>query len=328
MARSDLLVDLVEAASRRDDERFKRTLNALISEERAREHHVLADRLEEAGTNNGAVPPDRQRLSQTSRQAALAEVQAELGLSELVIPAPALRACLEVVEEQNRGDLLRAHNLEPRNRLLLAGPPGNGKTSLAGALARELFAPFFVVRYEALIGSFLGETAGNLRRLFDFVQTRRCLLFFDEFDAIAKERGDTHDTGEIKRVVSSLLLQIDDLPSYVLVVVATNHPELLDRAVWRRFQIRLELPAPTVSQRVKWFQLFQSRTGMSLGLAPRTLAERLGGVSYSELRDFAEGVARRIVLSMGELKPRAAASEELDLWTHRYSLSQRSDGRR
>ena len=92
------------------------------------------------------------------------------------------------------------------------------------------------MRYEAVIGSFLGETSGRLKKLFDFVRTHQCVLFFDEFDTLGKERGDVHETGEIKRVVSSLLLQIDALPSHVVVVTATNHAELLDRAVWRRFQ--------------------------------------------------------------------------------------------
>jgi len=97
-----------------------------------------------------------------------------------------------------------------------------------------------------MIGSYLGETAARLKRVFDYARTTPCVLFFDEFDAIGKERGDTHETGEIKRVVSSLLMQIDELPSYTIVAAATNHPELLDRAAWRRFQLRLALPRPTV----------------------------------------------------------------------------------
>ncbi|MGP4763358.1 AAA family ATPase, partial [Klebsiella pneumoniae] len=89
-----------------------------------------------------------------------------------------------------------------------------------------------------LIGSYLGETSGRLKAMLDYARTRRCVLFFDEFETLGKERGDTHETGEIKRVVSSLLLQLDDLPDYVVVVAASNHPELLDSAVWRRFQLR------------------------------------------------------------------------------------------
>jgi len=101
--------------------------------------------------------------------------------------------------------------------------------------------PFVIARYDGLITSYLGETATRLRRLLEFAHTRQCVLFFDEFDTLGKERDDIHETGEIKRVVSSLLLHIDDLPAHVVVVCATNHPELLDRAVWRRFQLKLQL---------------------------------------------------------------------------------------
>src|SRR5258705_225336 len=127
------------------------------------------------------------------------------------------------------------------------------------AIASALMVPFVLARYDALITSFLGETATRLRKLFEYAHTRRCVLFFDEFDTLGKERGDIHETGEIKRVVSSLLLQIDDLPSYVVVIAATNHPELLDRAVWRRFQLRVHLQPPTALQVHQWFVSFAAR---------------------------------------------------------------------
>src|SRR5690606_12529058 len=146
----------------------------------------------------------------------------------------------------------------PRNRVMLAGPPGNGKTSLAEALATELMIPFITVRYEGIMDSYLGETSNKLNNLFEYVRTRHCVLFFDEFDTIGKERGDTQETGEIKRVVSSLLLQIDRLPSHVIVVTATNHPELLDRAVWRRFQLKIELNLPNKKQIDEWIDMFES----------------------------------------------------------------------
>ena len=110
-------------------------------------------------------------------------------------------------------------------------------TSLAEAIAEKLMLPFLTVRYENIIGSYLGETASRLVKLFDYVKTQSCVLFFDEFETIGKERGDTNETGEIKRVVSSLLMQMDNLPSYVIVIAATNHDVLLDKATWRRFQI-------------------------------------------------------------------------------------------
>src|SRR5699024_10533151 len=114
----------------------------------------------------------------------------------------------------------RSHGLDPRHRVMLVGPPGNGKTSLAEAIAEALAVPFFVIRYEALIGSYLGETANRLKCVFDYVRTTPCVVFFDEFDAVGKERGDTHETGEIKRVVSSLLMHVDELPSYTVIIAA------------------------------------------------------------------------------------------------------------
>jgi SpoVK/Ycf46/Vps4 family AAA+-type ATPase len=217
-------------------------------------------------------------------------------------------ACRRFIEEQMRADLLRSHNLEPRHRLLLAGPPGNGKTSLADAIGFELAAPFLVVRYEGLIGSFLGETAARLQRTFELARSMRCVLFFDEFDTLGKERGDEHETGEIKRVVSSLLLQIDALPSYVVVIVATNHPELLDRAVWRRFELKLLLDRPTPGQRIEWFER-HADSGVDLGMTPTSVAQKFAGASFSELEGFTLDLLRRQVLSGGNMSQRSVAGE-------------------
>ncbi|GAB6064725.1 hypothetical protein JCM30394_34600 [Deferrisoma palaeochoriense] len=225
----------------------------------------------------------------------------------------------ELVEEQLRADLLRSHGLEPRHRVLFAGPPGNGKTSLAEAIADALCVPFLVVRYEALIGSYLGETAQRVGQVFEYARSRQCVLFFDEFDVVGKERGDVHETGEIKRVVSSLLLQVDALPSYVVVIAASNHPELLDRAVWRRFQLRLELPMPRQGQIEEWFRRFQARTGHELGHSARSLAQSLNGVSFAEIEEFGLDVLRRMVLAGPAADPRAITKACLDYWKKRFS---------
>ncbi len=189
--------------------------------------------------------------------------------------------------------------------MLLIGVPGNGKTSLAEAIAGELALPLLVVRYDAVIGSYLGETASRLARLFEHVRTRRCVLFFDEFDTLGKERGDTQETGEIKRVVSSLLLSVDALPSYVVIVAATNHPELLDRAVWRRFQLRLELPLPGPAERQSFIEKFESRTNLEMGLSTHVVRERLAGMSYAELEELCMDVRRRVILAGTEADVKA-----------------------
>ena len=181
-----------------------------------------------------------------------------------------------------------------------------------------------VARYDGLIASYLGETASRLRKLFDYVRTRACVLFFDEFDTIGKERGDLHETGEIKRVVSSLLMQIDDLPSHVVVVTATNHPELLDRAVWRRFQLRLELPRPTPKEIEDYFATVGSRLKFSLEVSPKSLAEKFQGASYSELEDFVSDVSRRYVLALPEPNVKKIVQQRLAQWQNRFKISQSS----
>ncbi len=320
MARADLLVTLVRAGSRGDHPLFKRTAEAIIAEERAKQHNVLADRL--AANIQSGVSEERPSSNGVGGGAVpVHELEPKRQLSDLILPALAEQACRELVEEQHRADLLRSHGLEPRHRVLLAGPPGNGKTSLAEALASELMVPLLVVRYEGLIASYLGETALRMARLFQYVRTRRCVLFFDEFDVVGKERGDVHETGEIKRVVSSLLLQVDALPSYVVVATATNHPELLDRAVWRRFQLRLDLPAPSLEQAETWLRRFEERVGGSLGRSCKSLAGDLSGLSFAELEEFGADVQRRRVLALPEANLAGIVRERLAHWRARFSPS-------
>lgn len=321
MARADLLLKLVQAGSRGEQAQFRKTVEALAAEERAKKHTILADRLLAQMQPNG-YRVDRQASPPTTPAGPLVtEVIPARDLRDMILPVEAEAAVQELVEEQFRADLLRSYNLEPRNRVLLAGPPGNGKTTLAEAIAYALNVPLVAVRYEAVIGSFLGETAQRIGRVFEHARSRHCVLFFDEFDVVGKERGDVHETGEIKRVVSSLLLQVDQLPSYVVVVTASNHPELLDRAVWRRFQIRLELPMPKQGQIEEWFKRFEQRTGHSLGFPPRSLAQRLRGLSFAEIEDFSTDVLRRIVLNQPGADSKAIVEQRLRHWKKRFVLA-------
>jgi hypothetical protein len=302
MARSDLLVDLVEAERRGDKARFRVLVEAIIAEERANQHHLVADRLSELITTSGS-PEILSRDAAAARvQDLVQEIIPRRRLSTLQLTPNVSTAAAELIEEHHRSELLRSHGLEPRNRVLLEGPPGNGKTSLAEAIAAETMLPFYVVRYEGIVSSFLGETASRLDQTFDFVRTRRCVLFFDEFDSIAKERADIHETGEIKRVVSTLLLQVDRLPSHVIIICATNHAELLDRAAWRRFQLRLMLERPSRAEAERFLEALQTRLGGDLGLAPRTIADRLPSRSYAELEQFALDVRRRYVLGLPDAR--------------------------
>ena len=163
-----------------------------------------------------------------------------------------------------------------------------------------------------------GGIHADKRELFDYVKNRQCVLFFDEFDTIAKERGDKHETGEIKRVVSSLLLHIDELPSYVVAIAATNHDQLLDQAVWRRFQIKLELPRPNEAQIETYLKTFQNRVNFDFGIEPKKLANILKNKSYAEIKEFALSVYRQYILS--ELNSNAKAITERQIQLSQLSF--------
>lgn len=315
MARADLLLNLVKYGVSGNKQMFKKVVEAIITEEREKKHQILADKLDNAirfiqPEQNGNGKP----IADGRIENLLQEVSPNKSLSDLVLPDNVVNVCNEIVQEQHRVDLLRSYGLEPRNRLLLIGPPGNGKTSLAEAIAEMLIVPLYVVRYEGIVGTYLGETANRLRKVIDFVSTRKCVLFFDEFETLGKERGDLHESGEIKRVVSSLLLQIDSLPSHVMVIGATNHPELLDRAVWRRFHARVNLPSPSRSRIEEYFEQFQRKHNLKFEYAASTLAKKMLGCNFSELEEFGISVLRQHVLNMPNSDMKEIIAKELKSW--------------
>lgn len=330
MARADLIVQLAQSGARGDRAMLQKVVEAIAMEERRNQHTVLADKLasvlhDTVSEKNSGYNASPTFVSDQRSSNFVQEMLPKRKFEDLILSPDILSLCRELVQEQHRVDLLRSYNLEPRNRVLLVGPPGNGKTSLAEAIAESLMVPLLVVRYDSIVGSYLGETAIRLRRLFEYAATRRCVLFFDEFETLGKERGDTHETGEIKRVVSSLLLQVDALPSHVVVVCATNHPELLDRAVWRRFQVRLELSGPTREQIANWFEAFGRKSKVNFGVAPSTLAKRLLGLSFAEVEEFGLSVVRQYVLSQPNSSLKEVLSKTMRQWEMRaYKLKRKA----
>jgi len=216
-------------------------------------------------------------------------------LPDMVLDDVVRKKLERVVLEHRQQERLRAHGLAPRRKLLLIGPPGTGKTMSAAALAGELHFPLFTILLHGLITKFMGETAAKLRLIFDAISETRAVYLFDEFDAVGGDRSAENDVGEIRRVLNSFLQFLEQDESESLIVAATNHPQLLDRALWRRFDdvIRFELPAPD-----RAVETMQSRLALfdTKSVEWEELAKECQGLSYADIVGACEHAAKLAVL--------------------------------
>lgn len=252
MANGKVLRQLIKAGASGDSSAFRLASEAVIQDERQKQHHLLANDLEQIlygeslASSKGAVrsllptpPTDKER------GLPLLDIrQAQRSLEEIILPEGSLEAVDELLEEHRRADLLRSYGMKPSGKALFYGPPGCGKTLAAEVVAFELDLPLAIVRLDALVSSFLGETAANLRKVFDFIADHQMVVLFDEFDAIGKERADSSEHGELRRVVNAVLQMMDAYHGKSLILAATNHEQILDTAIWRRFEETIDFPLP------------------------------------------------------------------------------------
>lgn len=329
----DFLRKLFAAHVEGDDAGFRIAAKEIIDEEYRRKHSVLARELERllgngknsTSTertqflsllgNNGHSPRDRDRgavlveLTDPNRQ-----------LSDLVLSEGTRQALERVVEEQRRAELLRSHGLRPSGKVLFCGPPGCGKTVAAEAIAKEVYLPLAVVRFDAVISSYLGETASNLRKVFEFARSRPMVMLFDEFDAIGKRRTDPDEHGEIKRVVNSFLQMLDGFHGETLTIAATNHQGLLDRALWRRFDdiVFFALPSEKEIEKLLIDRLRQIK--LSANVRIPSVARTLLGLAHADVERLAGEIVKRCVLQEKEEIDEMLVREVLELERSRRDL--------
>jgi SpoVK/Ycf46/Vps4 family AAA+-type ATPase len=216
-------------------------------------------------------------------------------LADVILAEPVRRKLNRVVHEHRQHHKLRAHGLDPRRKLLLLGPPGTGKTMTASALAGEMGWPLFTIVLDGVITKFMGETAAKLRLVFDSMRQLRGVYLFDEFDAIGGKRTASNDVGEIRRVLNSFLQFLEQDESESVIIAATNHPELLDRALFRRFDdvVQFGLPSPELA-------LIALRSKLSaFGTAKlnwKRLVSEAEGLSYAEITRACDDAAKLAVL--------------------------------
>ncbi len=273
-------------AARSGQGRFGQELKQLIDEVRKRKP-----------TSRGKLVPVTQPRGELA--GLLSAGYPSTRLADMVLE-PHVRERLDrVITEQRQQDQLRAHGFTPLRRLLLIGPPGTGKTMTAGALAGELNLPLFMIRLDGLITKFMGETAAKLRLVFDALHETRGVYLFDEVDALAGERARSNDVGEIRRVLNSFLQFLEQDQSESLLVAGTNHPQLLDRAMFRRFDevIEYPLPSPEIVREIVRNRLAAVKLARITWSQVATAGE---GLSHAEITLAAERAAKDAILSRSE----------------------------
>ena len=318
MANGKLLRQLIKAGASGNTDSFRRVTEEVIRAERQKQHHLLADELEQilhsrANSPVGAslhhlaskVPYDRER------GLPLLEVHSpRRGFLDVVLTEENLAILESILREHHRADVLSSMGLRPTHRLLFCGPPGCGKTLTAEVIATELSWPLVVVRIDSVISSFLGETAANLRQVFDFMQSAPMVVLFDEFDALAKERSEQGEHGELKRVVNAVLQMMDAYKGRSIIIAATNHEGILDSAIWRRFEEVLLFDLPTDEQLNKLFalKLRGIRRNFSIGAGAKQSLETFdsaklfkelypkGGLSHADVERILQRAIKQMIL--------------------------------
>ncbi len=292
--------ELIAAYHDRDDLAFRRATQGIIDEEEAKQHTTLARdlrRLLAAGTRSvqldASVLPDTPRDRDTNVPLVDVSMSDLGGLQDVVLAEPARATLQGVVDEVRRWDALDAAGIRRRTRLLLYGPPGCGKTSIASAMAAALRWPLASTRFDSLVYSYLGETASNLRSLFDFAAASPCVLLLDEFDSLGKLRDDPSDHGELRRVVNAVLQLIDKHTGPSIVIAATNHPKILDTAMWRRFDEVVEVPLPTDEQIAL---LLRRQLPRTFEYDIDSLVHRLSGLPFAAVAHTANSARRLAAL--------------------------------
>ena len=280
MAKADDVFFLAQAATSGDRERVLNAVRVIAANEPAAS--TLKERLNRLlqRSSASAATPD---LLPRELASLLLPLPTGRALADVHLPEDVLESVRSFLRQRQHAEALMDAGLGCAHKLLLSGPPGNGKTTLAGAIARELDLPLFCVDFSALLSSYMGETGSKIAKVFRGLQTP-AVLFLDEMETLLSERagfGNSSDVGEARRVVSTLLLEIDRLPPHIILVGATNHAEMLDRAVVRRFDFQWELPAPTEPQVKQWLESF-ARQHPQLPIAQAALGLE-PGASFSDI---------------------------------------------
>jgi SpoVK/Ycf46/Vps4 family AAA+-type ATPase len=227
-------------------------------------------------------------------EAALSKSHNTTLLKDVMLRRASRTALEALINETRHGAYLSSKGIRRRSKLLFVGPPGCGKSFTTQAIANELKLPHYVVRFDAVIGAYLGQTATHLRELFRFASSTPCVLLFDEIDALGKQRGNPLDVGELDRIVIALMQELEFSETQGLVIATSNLPENLDRALWRRFDLVLEFPKPTKTDLAYYTKKIRAKFGLKRS---RSIKDLSTARTYADAERIVEAEARHIALA-------------------------------
>lgn len=288
---------LVRSHAAGDDAAFYSVALQVAAQAARKGHHKLAADLKSAvEASRASSTPKVTSIAQPRGDLAdlVIATHPEVALKELVLPEVLGSQVHRLLTEQRQRKNLLDHGFEPAHRLLFEGPPGTGKTMTAAVLAHELSMPLLTIRLDSLMSKFMGETASKLRVIFDSAEQQRAVYLFDEFDALGGERTG-NDVGEARRILNSFLVFLENSGSESLIIAATNHRQILDRALFRRFDMVLDYALPDAKQGAA---VIRGRLGgLAKGIRWASLATAMEGLSHADLVRAAESAAKSVILN-------------------------------
>jgi SpoVK/Ycf46/Vps4 family AAA+-type ATPase len=306
MAASDQIKSLIKSFGDGDDIRFFASAMQIAAAEARQGHGNFANELktliEDARKKRSSVEIEQGRIVNmpASRREVheLIEVfKPRTGLSDMVLAGTTKKRIVKVIEEQKKWQLLKHHNLDPIRKLLVTGPPGTGKTMTAHVIAGELGIPLFVIRLDGLLSKYMGESIVKLRVIFDLMPSQRAVYLFDEFDSIGSSRQHGQDVGEIKRILNSFLINIEKDTSNSIIIAATNIPDALDPALFRRFDEIIKYPMPKIQDIIDTIKKNTKGYSFDKRVNYKAIASDLEGINFSDIAKASQATIKEMILT-------------------------------
>ena len=328
MTNSELIKQLFSSFNSNDKDAFEKAIREYINREKRKKHTIIAKDLEKMLDRSVTTLPPHRRFKpsipiprDTEKGFPLLEVQHhDEDFNDLILSSRIKNQIERVIREFKDADVLATYNLSYKKKILLCGNPGTGKTFSAQIISSILNIPLVYIRFDAIISSYLGETASNLRKVFDFIENDLWVVLFDEFDIIGKNRDDTHEHGEIKRVVNNFLQMLDNFKGSSILIAATNHQHILDTAIWRRFDVVIDYELPDEPTRKLLFERYLRPIKYSSKINFNNVARDSSGLSPADIRMIAIEAMKTAILDSRDCLSKDDLDMAVGQFVHREKI--------